>query len=78
MRQDEQHGVERMGGRPSFLHAAARLLASDGDHGIRDARTVFRQVETAEAYRLRTDREAATARTPDASSTGGTSTPTAR
>jgi len=78
MRQDEQHGVERMDGRPSLLHAAARLLASDRDHGIRDARTVFRQVETAEAYRLRTGREAATASASDAGCTRRTSTPTAR
>jgi len=74
MRQDEQHRVERMDGRPSFLHAAMRLLASDRHPRIRDARTVFRQIETAEAARLRADREAAAASGADAGSIGRTST----
>jgi len=78
MRKNEQHRVERVDGRPSFFHAAARLLASDRRPRVRDARTVLRQVETAEASRLRANREASAARTPDASSTGGTPTSTAR
>ena len=78
MRHDEQQRVERMDGGSSFLYATCRLMASDGYHGISYARPVLRQIETAEAARLRADRVSTAARTPDAASVGGVQPPTAR
>jgi len=78
MRNDEQQRVERMDGSSSLLHAACRLMASDGHHGFSHARPVLRQIETAEASRLRADRVSTAARTPDATSVGGVQPPTAR
>ena len=78
MRHDGQQRVERVDGRASFLYAACRLLASDGHHGCCHARPVLRQIETAEAARLRADRVSTAARTPDATSVGGVQPPTAR
>lgn len=61
MRADGQQGVERMDGSSPFLHAAVRLLAPDWNPGVRNACAVLREIETAEAFRLRSSGTASAA-----------------
>jgi len=70
MRNNEQQRVERMDGRASFLHAACRLLASDGSDCIRHTCTVLRKRENAEAARLCADRASTATRSPDSCGDG--------